>query len=91
MISTTLSRHIENIIRNGIENTAILNLKTGEVEGKSGNFIIEEELLSKIQFIKEGEFVEKKGAPALRLMGNLKPITTIAEKEIELCYFNIMR
>ncbi len=83
MISTTLSRHIENIIRNGIENTAILNLKTGEVEGKSGNFIIEEELLSKIQFIKEGEFVEKKGAPALKLMGNLKPITTIAEKEIE--------
>lgn len=83
MISTTLSRHIENIIKNGIENTAILNLKTGEVEGKSGNFVIEEELLSKIQFIKEGEFVEKKGAPALKLMGNLKPITTIAEKEIE--------
>ena len=60
MISTTLSRHIENIIRNGIENTAILNLKTGEVEGKSGNFVIDESLLPKIQFIKEGEFVEKK-------------------------------
>ncbi len=83
MISTTLSKHIENIIKNGIENTAILNLKTGEVEGKSGNFVIDETLLSKIQFIKEGEFVEKKGAPALKLMGNLQPITALTEIEIE--------
>lgn len=83
MISTTLSKHIENIIKNGIENTAILNLKTGEVEGKSGNFVIDETLLSKIQFIKEGEFVEKKGAPALKLMGDLHPIATLAEVEVE--------
>lgn len=83
VISTTLSKHIENIIKNGIENTAILNLKTGEVEGKSGNFVIDETLLSKIQFIKEGEFVEKKGAPALKLMGNLQPITALTEIEIE--------
>ena len=83
MISTTLSKHIENIIKNGIENTAILNLKTGEVQGKSGNFVIDETLLSKIQFIKEGEFVKKKGAPALKLMGDLHPITTLAEVEVE--------
>ncbi len=85
MVSTTLARHIENIIKNGIENTAILNLKTGEVEGKSGNFVIDENLLSKIQFIKEGEFVEKKGAPALKLIGEIQPISAIAEieKEVE--------
>lgn len=83
IISTTLSKHIENIIKNGIENTAILNLKTGEVEGKSGSFVIDEALLPKIQFIKEGEFVEKKGAPALKLMGNLQPITALTEIEIE--------
>lgn len=83
IISTTLSKHIQNIIKNGIENTAILNLKTGEVEGKSGNFVIDETLLPKIQFIKEGEFVETKGAPALKLMGDLHPITTVAEVEVE--------
>lgn len=85
MISTTLARHIENIIKNGIENTAILNLKTGEVEGKSGNFVIDENLVSKIQFIKEGEFVEKKGAPALKLIGEIQPVSAIAEieKEVE--------
>lgn len=83
IISTTLSKHIENIIKNGVENTAILNLKTGEVEGKSGNFVIDEALLPKIQFIKEGEFVEKKGVPALKLMGNLQPITALTEIEIE--------
>ena len=85
MISTTLARHIENIIKNGIENTAILNIKTGEVEGKSGNFVIDENLVSKIQFIKEGEFVEKKGAPALKLIGEIQPVSAIAEieKEVE--------
>ena len=83
IISTTLSKHIQNIIKNGIENTAILNLKTGEVEGKSGNFVIDETLLSKIRFIKEGEFVETKGAPALKLMGDLHPIATVAEVEVE--------
>ncbi len=83
MISTTLSRHIENIIKNGIENTAILNIQTGEVEGKSGSFVIDETLLPKIQFIKEGEFVEKKGAPALKLIGDIQPITAITEVEKE--------
>lgn len=52
--------HIETILKNGIENSAILNVKTGDVEGKSGNFVVDESLLPKIAFIKEGEFVEKK-------------------------------
>lgn len=74
---------MQNIIKNGIENSAILNVTTGEVEGRSGNFLIENNLLDKIKFIKEGEFVEKSGAPTLKLMGDLHPISAVGTKEIE--------
>lgn len=79
-----LSKHIDQIFKNGVENTAILNIQTGEVEGKSGNFLIDEKLLPKIAFIKEGEFVEKNGAPALVLKGEVKTYETwVKEKEVQ--------
>ena len=68
----TMQKHIENIFKNGIENSAILNVITGEVEGKGGNFLISKDLLPKIAFIKEGHFVEKSGTPALILKGNVE-------------------
>lgn len=95
----TLSKHLETILKNGIENSAILNIQTGDVSGKSGNFLIEEKLLKNIQFIKEGCFVEKDGAPALILRGEVKPIDSIGtvasvhipksinEMEIYRCFF----
>lgn len=82
-LKTTLMKQIENILKNGIENSAILNITTGEVEGKSGSFIIDEKLLPKIQFLKEGEFVERAGAPALKLIGDVRPITEISKIEVE--------
>ena len=72
----TMQKHIENIFKNGIENSAILNVITGEVEGKGGNVLISQDLLPKIAFIKEGHFVEKGGAPALVLKGNVESIST---------------
>lgn len=70
-----MQKHIENIFKNGIENSAILNVVTGEVEGKGGNFLINQDLLPKIAFIKEGNFVEKDGAPALILKGSVEAIS----------------
>jgi hypothetical protein len=55
----------------GMENIAILNLQSGEVSGANGKFYVSEELLPKLQFIREGHFVESQGAPALRLLGDL--------------------
>lgn len=75
-LKNILYRHLENIIKNGIENSAVINLNTGDVEGKSGNFMIDESLLSKIAFVREGEFVEKKGKPALMLKGEVQPLST---------------
>lgn len=82
-LKTTLMKQIETIFKNGIENSAVMNIATGEVEGKSGNFVIDEKLLPKIQFLKEGEFVEKKGAPALKLVGDVRTISEITKVEVE--------
>ena len=50
------------------------DLPTGEVKGSAGAFVIDESLLPQIRFIREGDFSEVKGAPALRLMGDVQPI-----------------
>lgn len=66
-------KQLRKISEVGVENVALLNLKSGEVSGASGRFYVSEELLPKLQFIREGHFVEDGGAPALRLLGNLQP------------------
>ncbi len=57
-----------------IGSAATLDLDSGKVEGKTGSFVIDEALLPKLQFIREGEFDEAKGAPALRLIGDVAPV-----------------
>lgn len=93
MSEITLQKHLATILRNGPENSAILNVKTGAVEGKSGQFLISEELLPQIQFIKEGEFVEKSGAAALKLIGSLQSAdsTAIVQKEVNITNDRIMQ
>lgn len=39
--------------------------------------VLDEELAKKIKFIKEGEFVEKQGATALKLVGDVLPVNNI--------------
>ncbi|MBR5619488.1 MAG: ATP-binding protein [Clostridia bacterium] len=60
----------------GVENACILDVSKGEISGAGGKIVIDEELLKKISFIKEGEFVEKGGAPTLRLVGDVQTIET---------------
>lgn len=60
----------------GVENACILDITRGEISGAGGRIIIDENLLKKISFIKEGEFVEKSGAPTLRLVGDVQTIET---------------
>jgi hypothetical protein len=56
----------------GVGQVGILDLDSGEVTGAKGNFYISDELLPKLQFLREGHFVEDAGAPALRLIGDLQ-------------------
>ena len=80
---TVLKKHLNKILSVGIENAAIMNLATGEVEGKSGNFFIDEEILTDLKFVKEGEFVETAGAPTLKLIGELKGTVTNEKHVLE--------
>jgi len=59
---------------------ATIDLDSGEVADTSGKFVIDKSLLSSIQFVREGEFNEAKGAPALRLIGDVEPVSE-AERE----------
>lgn len=77
-----LMKIFEKITKAGIDNIGILNLTNGEISGQNGNFFIDETLLPQIKFINEGKFVESDGAPALKLMGNLKSINIIKREEV---------
>lgn len=58
----------------GVENTAILDLSTGLVEGEKGRFVVDESLLPLLKFINQGEFDETEGAPTLKLVGDLQTL-----------------
>ena len=67
-------QHLENIARIGVREAGIFDLHTGTVTGSGGSFLIDESLLSQLSFIKEGEFSEVKGKPALKLIGHVEPL-----------------
>ena len=60
----------------GVENASILDLSKGEIQEGGNKLVLDEELLQKVRFIKEGHFVEKYGAPTLRLIGDVQTIET---------------
>jgi hypothetical protein len=68
---------------------ATIDLDTGEVAGKSGRFVIDKELLPSIQFIREGDFSEVKGAPALRIVGEVEPISAADRSKVHIIRENI--
>ena len=77
-LRSTFYKHIDTILKNGIENSAILNVETGDIEGKSGRLLIAEDMLPKIAFVKEGKLVEKDGAPAYVIRGEVEVIDSDA-------------
>ncbi|WP_323032730.1 ATP-binding protein [Paracoccus sp. (in: a-proteobacteria)] len=65
---------VEELIKLGPRNAMIADLSKGELRGDNGTILIGEHLVEKIKFIKEGEFREKEGAPALMLIGEVSPV-----------------
>ena len=63
-------------VRIGVSNAALLDLNTGNLSGSSGSIVLDEELLQKISFIKEGSFVDTGGRPTLRIIGDVTEIST---------------
>lgn len=67
-------RHLMQIAKIGPKNAAIFDVESGTVTGSKGSFLIDKELLPKLKFIKEGEFHEINGAPALKLIGEIRSV-----------------
>lgn len=65
--------HIQSIAKIGPQNIALIDVYRGNIENSQNKqIIIDKDLLKDIKFIQEGKFVEKEGAPTLRLMGNIE-------------------
>jgi hypothetical protein len=63
---------LEKIAKIGVQDAAVFDTNTGEVSGTSASFIIDEGLLDKLRFIKEGQIEDKDGSPIHKLIGALK-------------------
>lgn len=71
--------HIQNIAKIGPKNVKMLDLLRGEIDTSNGKkIVIDKDLLKDIKFVNEGKFVEKDGAPALKLIGKIKSGELIA-------------
>lgn len=69
--------HIQNIAKIGPQNIALVDILRGNIGNGSGKeIIIDKKLLKEIKFIQEGKFVEKDGAPALKLLGSVSGVET---------------
>jgi hypothetical protein len=62
----------------GPANAAILDTHKGLIQKDENHvLVIDESLLPKIKFIREGQFDEKKGATTLKLVGDVKSINSV--------------
>lgn len=62
---------VEKLLQLGPQSAMIADLTTGIIGDENRSIVIGEDLLEKIKFIRAGEFDEKKGEPALKLVGEL--------------------
>jgi hypothetical protein len=67
-------KHIEKIGTVGPQNIHLVDTYKGELHTDKGKILLDKELLDKIKFIKEGQFVEKGGAPTLRIVGEISGV-----------------
>lgn len=65
---------VERLLQLGPERTMIADLAEGTLEDGKRAIQIDEALIEKLNFIKEGEFSERAGAPTLRLVGEVQPV-----------------
>lgn len=64
--------------RAGPQNAAILDTEKALIEKNDTRImVLDEGLASKLKFIKQGEFVEKDGAMALQLVGDVVPVNQV--------------
>lgn len=71
-------KHVEKIGQVGPQNIHLIDTYNGEISTGKGKVLLDESIAKKLKFIKEGEFNEKKGAPTLKLIGEITGEVDIA-------------
>ena len=67
----------------GPQNAVVLETKKMlSNKGKTGTLVVDEKLAKKLKFIKQGEFDEKRGATALKLVGDVVPINKVEVEKV---------
>ena len=80
-IKNNFMKLMESVLKNGLDNSLIINSQTGELADLNGkNIVLPEEVLSKINLIKEGYFTENYGAPAYTLKGEVSATVAAIQK-----------
>lgn len=76
---------VSKIGKSGPQNAAILDLDKGAIsKNDSQILVVDDELVRSINWIKEGTFSEKEGAPTLKLIGEVQSIDTVEVVKKEL-------
>ena len=63
--------------KTGPANAAILDLEQRTLDTENQVLVVDEKLVERIKFIKEGEFDEKEGAPTLKLVGDVTAVNKV--------------
>ena len=70
--------HIEQIAKIGPQNISYIDLIRGEIPRKNGqNIVIDSNLLKSLKYVKEYESFQRKGAEALKIIGEIKGMETV--------------
>lgn len=72
------SRLVSSIARVGPQNAAVLDATRDIIEKDDAQMlVVTEGVASQLSFVKEGEFVDRDGLPALRMIGDVTPIKSL--------------
>lgn len=63
------------IAERGADNVLILDTDKNVLEAKGHSILIDQQLAETLKFIKEGQFDERRGAPVLKLVGEVSPVS----------------
>jgi hypothetical protein len=84
-----VSDFVKSMSRVASGSAATLDLDSGRVDGRSSSFVIDRALLPSLQFLREGEFNEVLGAPALKLIGEVEPVSINDQERVRIIRENV--
>ena len=70
----------QNIAKIGVDKVGILNPESGVLESKGNQFLIDDKLIDQLNIIDEYKSVEKDGAPAYRIVGDIQSSANVISR-----------